>query len=84
MVFIIAGINSSAHIKQENIETTTKSPKNRNGAKFENIRAEKPIITDMALKTIPRPVVLKVFAIAVSIFFDIAYSLLYRHKKCMV
>ena len=54
----------NAPIKQAEIDTITRKPKNRIGGNAEIKRTEKPIITDNALKTIPLPVVSSVFRIA--------------------
>lgn len=75
-MIIIAGISNKALIRHEKIETTTNTPKNRRGAKLENIKTEKPTITEKALITIPLPAVFKVLKIADLLLYDFAYSAL--------
>jgi hypothetical protein len=52
-----AGMSSIPPIKQAKIMTTISNPKNRTGRNEEKSKAAKPMMTEKALKTIPRPVV---------------------------
>jgi hypothetical protein len=53
----MAGISTSALIRQVVMEITTNPPKKRRGAKLERVSARNPIITERALIIIPRPAV---------------------------
>ena len=57
-------MRTSAPTRQEKIETTIRNPKNLNGMKPDVNNTRKPIITEKALKMIPRPVVVRVFLAA--------------------
>ena len=62
----IDGIRMSALKRHVVIEITTRAPKKRKGAKFESVRAKKPITTDSALKIIPLPDVVRLICAASS------------------
>lgn len=79
-----AGIITSAPIRQVKIDTMTRKPKYCNGEKTEKGKAQKPRITDRALKLIPLPVVLSVFLTALTGSSPLPLSDLYLQRKCMV
>jgi hypothetical protein len=57
----IDGTTIRAPIRHAKIDTITRRPKNLTGIKVEKSSAINPIITEKALKTIPLPVVVRVF-----------------------
>ncbi len=60
----IEGIRINALTRHVVIDITTSAPKKRRGAKLDRVSTRNPIMTEMALITMPRPVVVRVFNVA--------------------
>ena len=75
-----AGIRINAPMRQDEMDTTTRNPKNLTGMKLDVNSTMNPTMTDNALKTIPLPVVVKVFLAALcgSRPFCLSYRYLQR------